>query len=102
MACPGVVAVVTGADLSLLHSPRYGHAIQDHPVLAIDKVRYVGEPVVAIIAEDETTAQEAVEDVFVDYDELPVVRTAEEVSHPTRRCSTSRRTPPACRPGTSK
>jgi CO/xanthine dehydrogenase Mo-binding subunit len=75
---PGVVAVVTGADLAELHSPRYGHAIQDHPVLAIDKVRFVGEPVAAVIADDETTAQEALDDVVVDYEELPAVLTAQD------------------------
>ena len=79
---PGIVGIVTGADLAQLHSPRYGHAIQDHPVLAIDKVRYVGEPVAAIIAEDEATAQEAIDDVVVDYEELPPVLTAEEALVP--------------------
>src|SRR5439155_3662190 len=34
---PGVVAVVTGQDLEQLHNPRYGHAIKDHPLLAIEK-----------------------------------------------------------------
>ena len=82
LARPGVVAVVTGADLMDLHSPRYGHAIEDHPVLAIQKVRYLGEPVAAIIADDETTAQEAVEDVVLDFDELPAVLTAEEALAP--------------------
>src|SRR4051812_10513504 len=52
LAMPGVVAVVTGADLAGL-DPTYGMFIRDQPVLAIDKVRYAGEPVVAIAATDE-------------------------------------------------
>jgi CO/xanthine dehydrogenase Mo-binding subunit len=47
-------------------------------MLAIDKVRFVGEPVAAVVAEDEATAQEALEDILVDYEELPAVLTAEE------------------------
>jgi CO/xanthine dehydrogenase Mo-binding subunit len=78
LARPGVIAVVTAEDLAALHSGRYGHAIKDHPVLAIDKVRFVGEPVAAAIAEDEATAQEALEDILVEYDELPAAMTAAE------------------------
>jgi CO/xanthine dehydrogenase Mo-binding subunit len=78
LARPGVVSVVTGEDLKQLNSPRYGHAVRDHPVLAIDKVRYVGEPVAAVIAEDERTAQLALEDVQVEYEDLSAVLTAEE------------------------
>jgi CO/xanthine dehydrogenase Mo-binding subunit len=79
---PGVICVVTGADLAVLHNPRYGHAIKDHPILAIDKVRYIGEPVAAVIAEDEATAQLALEDVVVEYDELEPVITPEEALAP--------------------
>ena len=82
LARPGVVTVVTGADLATLHSPRYGHAVKDHPVLALEKVRFIGEPVAVVIAEDETTAQAAMEDVVVEYDELPSVTTCEEALAP--------------------
>src|SRR5439155_15731006 len=75
---PGVVAVVTGQDLEQLHNPRYGHAIKDHPLLAIEKVRFIGEPVAAVIADDELTAQAALDEIVVEYDELPAVITAEE------------------------
>ncbi|MQA81666.1 MAG: molybdopterin-dependent oxidoreductase [Streptosporangiales bacterium] len=68
---PGVVAVVTGADLSGLPEQRYGHAFRDHPVLALEKVRYVGEPVAAVVAMDERTAQLAREHVQVTYEALP-------------------------------
>ena len=69
---PGVVAVLTGDDLAPLN-PYYGHAVKDHPLLAIDKVRFAGEPVAAVIAEDELTAQEALDDIQVEYAELPPV-----------------------------
>jgi CO/xanthine dehydrogenase Mo-binding subunit len=78
LARPGVVCVVTGADLAELPGPRYGHAIKDHPVVAIDKVRFIGEPVAVVIAEDEVTAQLALDDVLVEYDELEPVMTPEE------------------------
>ncbi len=75
---PGVIAVVTGDDLRSLNSATYGHAIKDHPVLAMEKVRYIGEPVAAVVAEDEITAQEALDDILVEYDELTAVITAED------------------------
>lgn len=78
LARPGVLAVVTGEDLAALPNQRYGHAVQDHPVLALDKVRFAGEPVAAVVAEDELTAQEALDDILVEYDELEAVLTAEE------------------------
>ena len=69
---PGVLDVITGADLASLR-PYYGHAMKDHPVLAIGKVRFVGEPVAVVIAEDDLVAQEALELIEVEYDELPSV-----------------------------
>jgi len=69
---PGVIDVLTGDDLGPLH-PYYGHAVKDHPLLAIGKVRYVGEPVAAVIAVDELNAQEAAEKIKVDYEELTPV-----------------------------
>ena len=66
---PGVIDVLTAADLGGLN-PYYGHAVKDHPLIAIGKARFVGEPVAAVIAEDELTAQEALKDVAVEYEEL--------------------------------
>ncbi len=66
---PGVEAVVTGREFPYL----FGSAIKDQPFLAIDRVRYVGEPVVAIAAQTEAKAQEAVGLVRVEYEELPAV-----------------------------
>jgi CO/xanthine dehydrogenase Mo-binding subunit len=68
-SAPGVEAVVTGKDFPLL----FGAAIKDQPFLAIDRVRYVGEPVVAVAAATEAQAQEALELIRVAYDELPAV-----------------------------
>ncbi|MGI0072125.1 MAG: xanthine dehydrogenase family protein molybdopterin-binding subunit [Thermoplasmata archaeon] len=75
---PGVVAVYTGADLRQLVDPFLQLApppadkVVDLP-LAVDKVRHVGEPVVAIVAEDRYLAADAAELVEVDYEPLPPV-----------------------------
>ncbi|MDP2603312.1 MAG: xanthine dehydrogenase family protein molybdopterin-binding subunit [Deltaproteobacteria bacterium] len=76
-AHPGVHCVVTGYDLDGLN-PYYGHAVKDHPLLAIEKVRYAGEPVAAVVAVDERTAFEALELIDVKYQELKAVFTPEE------------------------
>jgi CO/xanthine dehydrogenase Mo-binding subunit len=65
----GVRAIVTGAEVPY----RYNLPLRDQPFLAIDRVRYVGEPVVGIAAEDDDAAQEAASLVRVDYDPLPAV-----------------------------
>jgi carbon-monoxide dehydrogenase large subunit len=66
---PGVRAVVTGRDFPFT----FGSSIKDQPFLAIERVRYVGEPVVAVAAESEREAQEALDLVTVFYDVLPAV-----------------------------
>ena len=75
-AAPGVVAVLTAADLAL---PRH-RQLDDlpeaawPPPLATDRVRYVGERVAVVVAESAARAEDAVELVEVDYDPLdPVV-----------------------------
>ncbi|MFI5267377.1 MAG: xanthine dehydrogenase family protein molybdopterin-binding subunit [Chloroflexota bacterium] len=78
LARPGVVAVLTGEDIRALPSPRYGHAVKDHPLIALDKVRFVGEPVAVVIAEEELIAQEALDDVAVEYEELPALLTPQD------------------------
>jgi len=65
----GVIDVLTGDMLKGLH-PYYGHGVKDHPLIAIGQVRFVGEPVAAVIAEDELTAQEAAGKITVEYEEL--------------------------------
>lgn len=68
-AQPGVIEVLTGYDLHGL-SPYYGHGVKDHPLIAIGQVRFVGEPVAAVIAENELAAQQALSKIHVDYEEL--------------------------------
>ena len=80
-AHPGVYSVLRGDDLDGLN-PYFGHAVKDHPLVAIDKVRYAGEPVAAVIAEDELTAYEALEFIHVQYEELPAVMKPRESLEP--------------------
>lgn len=76
-ARPGVIAVLTGNDLGGLN-PYYGHAVKDHPLVAIGKVRYAGEPVAAVVAGDERAAYEALEFIDVRYEELKAVMAPKE------------------------
>jgi len=75
---PGVVAVVTGEDAPWTH----GESIKDKPFLAQGVVRYIGEPVAAVAAEDEDTAQAAIKLIEVDYEDLPVYTDPEEAAKP--------------------
>ena len=73
LATPGVVGVLCGADL--LHggiNPYYGPVFADRPLVAIDRVRYAGEPVAVVIAEDVDTAADALELIDVEYEPLTV------------------------------
>jgi CO/xanthine dehydrogenase Mo-binding subunit len=80
LTIPGVVAVLTGADLQALPAAnhRWGLYLRDRPVIALDTVRYVGDPVAAVAAVDEATAEEALDAIAVDYEPLPHVTTAQE------------------------
>ncbi|MGV9875738.1 xanthine dehydrogenase family protein molybdopterin-binding subunit [Streptomyces cellulosae] len=72
---PGVVAVVTGEDCKAKMNPcmNFGPAsIAQYP-LAVDKVRYVGEAVAAVVAESRYIAEDAVELLEVDFEDLPPV-----------------------------
>jgi CO/xanthine dehydrogenase Mo-binding subunit len=71
---PGVHQIVTRDDLlKVIPHPYYGPAFHDQPILAIDKVRYVGEPVAVVLASDPHVAEQAAQLVVVDYEELPTV-----------------------------
>ena len=71
---PGVHAVVTGDDIrALIPDPYYGPAFHDQPILALGKVRHVGEPVAVVLAADPHVAEEAAGLVQAEYDELPAV-----------------------------
>ena len=70
-ALPGVRAVVTGQDFPEI---RFGSgALKDRYIMARDTVYYIGEPVAAVAAEDEITAQEAIELIAVEYEDLEAV-----------------------------
>lgn len=70
----GVLAVITGDDLVRAGlRPFYGHIVLDHPVLAVERVRYHGEPVVMVVAETKLQAAEAADLVAIEYEDLPVV-----------------------------
>jgi len=71
---PGVTRVVTAEDVRrVIPEPYYGPAFHDQPILAIDKVHYVGEPVAVVIAADPHVAEAAAQLITVDYEELPAV-----------------------------
>ena len=74
---PGVHAVATRDDLNGLN-PTYGYFIKDMPIVAIDKVRYIGDTVAAVAAETELQAVAALERITVEYEILPVVATVDE------------------------
>jgi CO/xanthine dehydrogenase Mo-binding subunit len=76
---PGVKAVIAADDLP---DGRYGPFIKDEPVLARDKVRYIGEPVAAVAATDLDAAEEALGLIDVEYEELPAVFDPEEAMKP--------------------
>jgi CO/xanthine dehydrogenase Mo-binding subunit len=67
---PGVHAVITGADV---RAGLWGRMVKDVPVLAYERVRFFGERVAAVAADDEDIAQRALDLIEVEYDELPAV-----------------------------
>jgi CO/xanthine dehydrogenase Mo-binding subunit len=69
-AVPGVRAVITGADV---RPARFGRRLQDWPVLAWDRVRFIGDRVAAVAADTLEAAEEAARLVEVEYEELPAV-----------------------------
>lgn len=69
-AAPGVVGVITGKDVPF---NRMGAFVQDQPVLAHDKVRFLGDPVAAIAAASVKEADRALELIEVEYEPLPAV-----------------------------
>ncbi|HXV81865.1 MAG TPA: xanthine dehydrogenase family protein molybdopterin-binding subunit [Candidatus Binatia bacterium] len=72
----GVYAVITRDDQRGLGM--FGAAYKDQAIVAIDKVRYVGDPVAAVAAVDEAMAEAALDLIAVEYDELPAVTSIEE------------------------
>ncbi|MBI3058375.1 MAG: xanthine dehydrogenase family protein, partial [Deltaproteobacteria bacterium] len=94
----GVILVLTGRDIAGQILP-FPDSFEIHPaswlenvkpvlkgprptVLAQGKVHYVGEPVAIVVAEDRYTAEDAVDAIFVEYEELPAVVDPEEALRP--------------------
>ncbi len=87
LAMPGVHAVLTHADVP--GAKLYGLEFPDQPVLAIDRVRYFGEPVALVAAEHPEEARRAAEKIRVEYEPLELISdperaTAQEPLHPDR------------------
>jgi carbon-monoxide dehydrogenase large subunit len=85
-ALPGVVAVLTGADLQGKNVP-CGWTLPDmkvapHPALAVGKVRYTGDAVAVVVTEERYLARDALDLIEVDYEPLPVVVDAEKAIQP--------------------
>ncbi|MCS6801660.1 MAG: xanthine dehydrogenase family protein molybdopterin-binding subunit [Chloroflexota bacterium] len=78
-AMPGVLAVITGKDIP---PGRVGRRLRDLPILAVDTVRFVGERVAAVAAEDRATAEAAAQAIVVEYEELPAVLTPRDALAP--------------------
>jgi aerobic carbon-monoxide dehydrogenase large subunit len=90
-AMPGVAGAVTGAELGANIRPvtaasrMSSYVATEMPALATDKVRYCGEPVVAVAAENRYAAEDAVDRIAVEYEPMPAVtdpRTAMAESSP--------------------
>ncbi len=78
---PGVRAIMTGNDVKELMRP-WPHLfpVPDYYGIAIDRVRYTGEPVALLAAADEFTAADAIEQIEVDYEPLSFVTTIEKAT----------------------
>jgi CO/xanthine dehydrogenase Mo-binding subunit len=81
---PGVVALVTGQELAGWAGvePWLGPAFKDQPVLAIDRVRYFGEPLAVIVAETRDQARDAADLVAAEYEDLPAVYDVRQAVQP--------------------
>ncbi|MEJ3749456.1 xanthine dehydrogenase family protein molybdopterin-binding subunit [Actinomycetes bacterium KLBMP 9797] len=82
---PGVVTVFSGRDVAETQGSlpcawvvTSDMVHPDHPPLAVDEVRHVGEPVAVVIARDAATAVDALASIDVEYEPLPVVMDMEE------------------------
>jgi len=74
MNVEGVHAIITAEDIrTLIPDPYYGPAFHDQPILALGKVRHVGEPVAVVLAENAHVAEAAADLISVEYDPLEPV-----------------------------
>ncbi len=82
LALPGILAIITGADVPENTCYGVSPARYDEEILARTKVRHVGDPVAAVAAVDEKTAERALGLIDVEYQELPAVLDALEAVQP--------------------
>ncbi len=81
---PGVLGVLTGEDVQELSKP-FPLAVNvpvNYYSMATDRVRYVGEPVAVVVAENRYVAEDAAELIQVEYESLPVILDPEEALEP--------------------
>jgi CO/xanthine dehydrogenase Mo-binding subunit len=81
MSMNGVIATLTRDDIKDLNY-KYGATYKDQSIVAVDKVRYVGDPVAAVLAESPAIAEQALDLIEVEYEELPKVTNIEEATAP--------------------
>ena len=81
LECPGVLAIATAADAP----GNYGIGIADHPLFAVDVIRYNGEPIAAIAAETEAEARAALKAIIIEIEPLEPVLTMIEALKPDAR-----------------
>jgi CO/xanthine dehydrogenase Mo-binding subunit len=81
---PGVIAIITRDDILRDQGiePYYGPVFKDQTIVAVEKVRHVGDPVAAVAAFSPDTAEKALRLIDVDYEELPAVLDVHEASKP--------------------
>jgi CO/xanthine dehydrogenase Mo-binding subunit len=77
---PGVERVLTAKDIPGKNLT--GTITKDQPILALDRVRYIGEPIALVAAKTEEAAEEAAKKIVVVYDDLPSVDCPEEALRP--------------------
>src|SRR6185437_5197872 len=74
MRLPGMFRVVTADDVvKVIPNPYYGPAFHDQPILAMEKVRFVGEPVAVVLAADPHVAEAATHAIVAEYEEMAPV-----------------------------
>jgi CO/xanthine dehydrogenase Mo-binding subunit len=78
---PGVLMALTRDELAGINNV-YGAIYKDQSIVALDRVRYVGDPVVAVAAESEDAAEEALALIDIEYEDLPAVTNIEEAIAP--------------------
>lgn len=88
LAMAGVVAVVTGAEMAEMARPMRAlstmpsYKVTSMPALAVDRVRYVGEAVAAVVAESRYVAEDALEQINVEYEALEPVADVQAATEP--------------------